>query len=67
VPTTIITGGTGGIGLETARRLLAADRDRELALVDLRAGAAPEELSPYGRAPVAARAGIAHMGPVPAR
>jgi NAD(P)-dependent dehydrogenase (short-subunit alcohol dehydrogenase family) len=43
--TTVITGGTGGIGLATAARLLSRSSDRYVALVDLKPGGAiPKEL-----------------------
>ena len=45
--TTVITGGTGGIGIETARYLLAASPVREVALVDLKATSVPEPLAPF--------------------
>lgn len=45
--TTVITGGTGGIGVETARALLAASPDRTIALVDLKASEVPDELAAY--------------------
>lgn len=35
MPTTIITGGTGGIGMATAARLLASSPERSVALIDL--------------------------------
>jgi len=38
VPTTIITGGTGGIGAATAAKLLELSPDRHVALVDLKRG-----------------------------
>jgi len=38
VPTTIITGGTGGIGAATAAKLLELSPDRHVALVDLKPG-----------------------------
>ena len=46
--TTIITGGTGGIGQATARTLLASDPARSVALVDLSAGDVPEDLTEFG-------------------
>ncbi|WP_033290475.1 SDR family NAD(P)-dependent oxidoreductase [Amycolatopsis jejuensis] len=45
MPTTIITGGTGGIGTETALHLLDTQPDRHVALVDLHADAVPDLLS----------------------
>ncbi|GAA5040685.1 NAD(P)-dependent dehydrogenase (short-subunit alcohol dehydrogenase family) [Thermocatellispora tengchongensis] len=48
MPTTVITGGTGGIGVETARALLAASPDRAVALVDLKVSDIPEPLAAYG-------------------
>lgn len=45
--TTIITGGTGGIGAETALRLLCASPERHVALVDLHAETVPDLLSEH--------------------
>jgi NAD(P)-dependent dehydrogenase (short-subunit alcohol dehydrogenase family) len=45
--TTVITGGTGGIGVETALRLLAAP-ERYVALVDLHVGQLPDSLADFG-------------------
>lgn len=45
--TTIITGGTGGIGAETALRRLVASPGRHVALVDLHAETVPDLLSEY--------------------
>ncbi len=45
--TTIITGGTGGIGAETALRRLSASPERHVALVDLHAKTVPDLLSEY--------------------
>lgn len=51
--TTIITGGTGGIGVATAHALLSGDPDRHVALVDLRPSGVPPQL-----AEAAARVGV---------
>ncbi|WP_113700034.1 SDR family NAD(P)-dependent oxidoreductase [Nonomuraea lactucae] len=48
MPTTVITGGTGGIGVATALALLEASPDRAIALVDLAAPAVPAQLGAYG-------------------
>ena len=45
--TTIITGGTGGIGVATARRLLEDAPTHCIALVDLRDDALPRALEPF--------------------
>jgi 3-oxoacyl-[acyl-carrier protein] reductase len=45
--TTIITGGTGGIGAETALRRLTASPDRMVALVDLHADGMPDLLNEH--------------------
>jgi NAD(P)-dependent dehydrogenase (short-subunit alcohol dehydrogenase family) len=48
VPTTIITGGTGGIGVATAVKLLESSPDRHIALVDLVPGdGLPEPLAGF--------------------
>ena len=46
--TTVITGGTGGIGQACAQALLEGSADRCVALVDLGAQAVPEGLRNYG-------------------
>ncbi len=46
--TTIITGGTGGIGLATARRLLGGSSDRHVALVDLVQSDVPASVKDMG-------------------
>ncbi len=47
MPTTIITGGTGGIGAEIALTLLQKDPSRQVALVDLTVDEVPELLLEY--------------------
>jgi 3-oxoacyl-[acyl-carrier protein] reductase len=47
VPTTIITGGSGGIGAQTALRQLTDDAQRYVALVDLDGGDPPAELAAH--------------------
>lgn len=47
MPTTIITGGTGGIGAEIALTLLQKDPSRQVALVDLSVDEVPELLLEY--------------------
>ena len=46
--TTVITGGTGGIGAATAQRLLDLEASRCVALVDRNAGMVPPNLRAYG-------------------
>ncbi len=53
MPTTIITGGTGGIGTEIALALLQKDPNRQVALVDLTVTEVPQLLSAH-----AARVGM---------
>ncbi len=48
MPTTVITGGTGGMGIATAARLLARSPQRYVALVDISANSPlPEELAGF--------------------
>ncbi len=50
MPTTIITGGTGGIGAATAAKLLESSLDRHVALVDLTPGdELPEQLVGFAK------------------
>lgn len=49
---TIITGGLGGIGIETARLLLADSPDRSVALVDESNSGLPADFEPHGRTQV---------------
>ncbi|MFT4081544.1 MAG: SDR family oxidoreductase [Nocardioides sp.] len=46
--TTVITGGTGGLGLALARKLLDRDAATHVALVDLKPPGVPDEFAEYG-------------------
>jgi len=47
MPTTIITGGTGGIATATAVRLLTDDPSRHIALIDIPGATVPDELQGF--------------------